>query len=300
MKQLESLVTMARNRAEKPVVAVVWPSDESTVTAVRRALDEKFIKAITVGCADNVEKELGSYIAAGQLTTVDAPDAPTAAATAVALVNEGKAQLIMKGLINTDVLLKAILNKECGLMEKGSVLTHVTIGDIPSYDKLLLFTDPAVLPFPNAEQREAQLRYLLNIGHRIGIECPRVSLIHCSEKVDERHFPYTAEYRELAGRAANGEFGKCIVDGPFDVKTSCNLHAAQVKGIDSPLEGHADALIFPDINSGNAFYKSMTLFAGMQTAAVLCGARVPVVVPSRGDSGDNKFYSLAAASLLAD
>ena len=299
MRHLQELLERAHNNIAKPVVAVVWPADESTLMAIEAAVEQNIARVIAVGCREAVAQRMTDQVDNSSITITDAATPAEAATVAVKLVNEGKADTLMKGLVNTDVLLKAVLNKETGLMEPHGLLTHVTIGEIPTYNKLLLLTDVAVLPCPNDTQREAQLRLLLQLCRRLGIERPRVALAHCSEKVDERHFPVTVTYRDLTRRAATGEFGDCVVDGPLDVKTACDAHAATVKGINSPLQGQADAIIFPEIESGNAFYKAMTLFAGMRTAALVCGARVPVVVPSRGDDHQTKLYSLAAASLLS-
>lgn len=283
----------------KPLAAVVWPGDESTLHAVRTAVEAGLIEAVMIGCREQVEREFADLLASDKVSIVDADDSAQASAIAVRLAREGRARLIMKGLVNTDVLLKAVLNKEEGILEPGRVLTHIAIADIPCRDKLLFFTDAAVLPYPTETQREQQLACVLDVCRAMGLARPRVALIHCSEKVNERHFPFTAHYRELAQRAQAGEWGDCVVDGPFDVKTSCDAHAAAVKGISSELNGSADALIFPDIESGNVFYKTITLFAGATTAGLLCGTRVPVVVPSRGDDMATKFYSIAAACRVA-
>ncbi|MDE7089489.1 MAG: phosphate butyryltransferase, partial [Prevotella sp.] len=218
-----------------------------------------------------------------------------AATKAVALVHEGKADVIQKGLLNTDNLLKAILNKETGILPKGQVLTHLTCAKLPQYDKLLFMTDVAVIPYPTKEQREQQLRYLLNLCRKMGVEEPRVALINCSEKVNAKHFPCTVEYQELVEQTRLGLFGPCIVDGPLDLKTSLSPAALHKKGLQSPLEGRSDGLIFSDIQAGNVFYKTITLFCNAQTAAILQGPQVPVVLTSRADSADNKFYSLALA-----
>jgi phosphate butyryltransferase len=218
-----------------------------------------------------------------------------AAAQAVALVREGKADVIMKGLLNTDNLLKAILNKECGILPKGQVLTHLTCAKLPMYDKLLFMTDVAVIPYPTKEQREQQLIYLLALCRKMGVEEPRIALISCSEKVNPKHFPCTVEYQELVEKTKTGAFGPCIVDGPLDLKTSLSPAALHKKGLSSPLEGRSDGLIFSDIQAGNVFYKTITLFCQAQTAAILQGPQVPVVLTSRADSPDNKFYSLALA-----
>ena len=253
-------------------VAVVCP-DEGTRAAVERAVQAGFVNPVWVEDED-----------------VDA-----AAARAVALVRQGEADVIMKGLINTDNLLKAILNKETGILPRGQVLTHLTCAKVPQYDKLLFLTDVAVIPYPTSEQREQQLLYILALCRKMGVSEPRVALISCSEKVNPKHFPCTVEYRELVEKSQTGAFGPCIVDGPLDLKTALSAAALHKKGLHSPLEGRSDAIIFSDIQAGNVFYKTITLFCEAQTAAILQGPQVPVVLTSRADSPDNKYYSLALA-----
>ena len=279
IKNLDELIAHLAGRGGKKRIGVICPRDESTRKAIKMA-----------------ETEMGFA------TTVvfDDDDACKAAAQAVAAAREGQVDVIMKGLINTDDLLRAVLNKEMGLLPKGRVLTHLTCAQIPVYDKLIFCSDVAVIPPPTAEQREEQLKYLLQLMHSLGIEEPRVGLINCTEKVNEKHFPFTAEYKQLIAKAQTGAFGKCIIDGPLDLKTCFSPEALHKKGINSPLEGKADAIIFPDIQAGNVFYKTITCFCpGTETAAVLAGTQVPVVLPSRGDSPTNKAYSLALACLLA-
>ena len=280
---------------ERRRVAVVCPNDESTQQAVCRAVEMGFVSVLAVGCTPEAVRALRG--GAGHVELVDATDVNDAAAKAVALVREGRADVMMKGLLNTDDLLRAILNKETGILPKGRVLTHITCAEVPQYDKLLFCTDVAVIPKPTKEQREAQLSYLLRLCRSMGIREPGVALINCSEKVSEKHFPHTVEYRELVARAEKGDFGPCIVDGPLDLKTSLSGKALKKKGLQSPLRGHADALIFPDIQSGNVFYKTITLFCRAKTAAMLAGPEVPVVLTSRADDVDSKFYSLALACI---
>jgi phosphate butyryltransferase len=258
-------------------------------------MDEGIADVILVGADEEAKGSFAHY--GDRVTMVDAADVDEAAARAVALVREGRANVLMKGLLNTDNLLRAVLNKETGILPRGRVLTHMVCAQIPQYDKLLFCTDVAVIPRPTKEQREEQLRYVLETCRDMGVEEPRVALINCSEKVSEKHFPHTVDYRELVARAGAGEFGRCIVDGPLDLKTSLSAAALKKKHLESPIEGRADALIFPDIQSGNVFYKAITLFCEAETAAVLKGPQVPVVLTSRGDSAASKFYSLALACL---
>lgn len=279
IQNLDEMIGRLIAKGGKKRIGVICPRDESTRKAVEEATS-------TTGFAEAV--------------VFDNDDVLVAAQQAVAAAREGKVDVLMKGTLNTDDLLRAVLNKETGILPKGRVLTHLTCAQIPSYDKLVFCSDVAVIPYPTAEQREEQLKYLLQLMRSMGVEEPRVGLINCTEKVNEKHFPVTVEYRQLVEKAATGVFGPCIVDGPLDLKTCFSPEALHKKGINSPLEGRADAIIFPDIQAGNVFYKTITCFIpGVETAAVLAGTQVPVVLPSRGDSPKNKLYSLALACSLS-
>jgi phosphotransacetylase len=295
IRNFEELVSHLSQRTERRRVAVVCPNDHSSQEAVARALDEGIADILIVGADEEAKSFFAKY--GERIESVDAPDVDEAATKAVALVREGRADVLMKGLLNTDNLLRAVLNKETGILPKGRVLTHIACAQMPQYDRLLFCTDVAVIPRPTKEQREEQLRYVLELCRTMGVEKPRVALINCSEKVNEKHFPHTVEYRELVAKAEAGEFGPCIVDGPMDLKTSLSEAALKKKHLESPIEGKADALIFPGIQSGNVFYKAITLFCQADTAAILKGPQVPVVLTSRGDSPASKFYSLALACL---
>ncbi len=275
IQNFDDLISVLKSRGDRKRVAVIYPRDESTKKAVEMAEQAGFINPIIF----------------------DSDNADEAAAQAVAEARAGKVEVLMKGLINTDNLLRAVLNKETGILPKGNVLTHLTCAQLSNYDKLIFCSDVAVIPYPTAEQREEQLKYLLTLMRSMGVEEPRVGLIHCTEKVNEKHFPVTVEYKSLIAKAETGAFGPCIVDGPLDLKTCFSPAALHKKGINSPLEGHADAIIFPDIQAGNVFYKTITCFCDAQTAGILSGPQVPVVLPSRGDSPENKFLSLALACI---
>ena len=177
------------------------------------------------------------------------------------------------------------------------LMTHVAMAEIPKYEKLLFFTDAAVIPVPTEAQRRQQIHYVNYICHALGIEEPRISLIHCAEKVSAKTFPYTVDYLEIIAEAQTGKFGRCIIDGPLDLKTSLDSVSLREKGIHSVIDGQADALIFPDIVAGNVFYKTITLFGYAKTAGVLQGTQCCCVLPSRADSPDSKYYSLALAAI---
>ena len=293
----DALVARLSSLGRRIRVAVINATDESTVDAICKALQAGFAEAVLVGemPADKLRKRLEPY--AEHLRLVPVNDEDAAAARAVELVRAGEADVLMKGLLHTDNLLRAVLNKDKGLLPAGRVLSHITVAEIPDFNRLLFFTDVAVIPEPTAEQRIWQVRYADEICRAFGIDAPRIALVHFTEKVSPK-FPLTQEYRTLAEAAANGEWGSTIIDGPLDVRTAVDAEALHTKGIRSPLEGKADALVFPNLEAGNTFYKSITFFAHATVAGVLQGTTHPVVLTSRGDDSRSKFLSLATAAIV--
>ena len=258
-------------------IAAVMPDDEASQAALKRIADERLATVINI--------------------VNEQPD--VAAQEAVALIRQGEADVLMKGLIGTDQLLRAVLNKETGILPQGHVLTHLAAVEIPTYHKLLFFSDAAVIPYPTHEQRIEQVRYAVNVCHGLGIDEPRVALTHCAEH-GGKQFPFVDGYADIIQMAHDGAFGRCLVDGPMDIKTACSLEALHAKHMTSPLEGEADVLIMPDIEAGNTLYKALTFFVESKAAGMLCGAQCPVVLPSRGDDAETKYSSilLALGSLL--
>ena len=298
IRNFTDMVSQLAGQACRKRVAVVCAADASTRRSVARAVEQGWAEAVFVGrvealrgCADL------AGLSADRVTFVEAESDESAALKAVELVRGGQADVLMKGLVRTDVLLRAVLDKANGLLPAGRVMTHVAVASVPAYDKLLFFSDAAVIPYPTQVQRFAQIEYLTALCRRFGVACPKVALLHCSEKPNAKHFPFTVGYADLITEAQRGAFGPCVVDGPLDLRVSCSVQSMHAKHIDSPLCGAADALIFPDIESGNLFYKTVTLFAGALVAGMLQGTMVPVVLPSRGDDSDSKFNSLALACL---
>lgn len=297
IRNFEELIDHLRLRGNRRRVAVVWAADAQTQMSVSQGLEVGFIDAVFVGCREEVEANAVLMRHREHVFFEDAGDSDDAAHKAVALVREKRADILMKGMLNTDNLLRAVLNKETGILPHGRVLTHITAAEIPSYEKLLFFTDSAVIPYPTQQQRVEQVKYIAYAARAFGISKPKIALVHCSEKVDGKHFPFTSGYKDIVEMAGRGELGDCTVDGPMDVKTACSMENMQKKGLSSPVNGEADGLVFPDIEAGNMFYKTITLFCHANTAAVLQGTLAPVVLPSRSDNKMSKFYSLALAAL---
>lgn len=282
------------NRRQRLVAVCAY--DDSTTSAVARAVSEGFAEVVFVGDRARAERHPEVAALGGHARFVETADGDQAARAAVELARAGEADILMKGLIHTDDLLRAVLDKSRGILPPGRVLTHVAAAQIPAYGRMLFLSDAAVIPYPTQEQRIAQVAHVVGVCRAFGVAAPRVSLIHCSEKASPK-FPHTEGYADIIRLAARGEWGEAVVDGPLDVRTSCDPRGCAVKGIRSPLEGAADALIFPDIEAGNAFYKAITLFAGADVAGVLRGTVCPVVLPSRGDSAASKYYSIAMAAV---
>ena len=298
--QFNTLPERLRLTGKRVRVAVASPADSHTEEVVARAAAGHLAEFTLVTSGNKTEAAARLQVLYPEsISLVAADDDDDAARKAVAEVRSGRAGVLMKGTLNTDNLLRAVLNKECGLLEPGHVLTHIAVAEIPGMERLLFFTDAAVIPYPTTEQFDAMTAYATDTCRRIaGTECPRVALTHCTEKTSEK-FPQTISYAQLRENAAAGRYGNALVEGPMDVKTACDAESGAIKGIKGQVAGRADIIIFPDIEAGNTFYKTITLFAHATVAGMLAGTTAPVVVTSRADSADSKFYSLAVACLSA-
>lgn len=299
IKNFKELTHYIQTQARPKTIAVVCPYDDHTEYAILRSLDEGIARFILVGIPTKMPNSLTSPERGNVISILETSDCKEATQLGVHLIKQGKADILMKGIINTDDLLRVVLDKEEGLLPKGKILTHLAVMEIPRYPKLLFFSDAAVIPRPNILQRIKIIEYAIRVCHQFGIETPKVSLIHFSEKASPK-FPISMDYVNIVEQAEAGAFGNAIVDGPLDVKTSCDHESGEIKGITSPIKGQADVLIFPNIQAGNTFYKAVSLFADAQMAGVLQGTCCPVVLPSRSDTGLSKYYSIVMACLIAE
>lgn len=280
-------------------VAVAAAEDANTLGAVMRASADGFARPVLIGNREAIMRTSAeANVPVDESYIVHVPDHAGAVAAAVDMVKSGEADVLMKGLVNTDLFLKAVLNPEKGLLPKGQVMSYVCAVEVPAYPKLLFVTDTAVLPFPDLKQKEAMLRYALRMARRFGVVKPKVALIGASEKVSE-HFPNSVDYALLSKMAERGAFGDCIVDGPLDVFLACDPASAAIKGVPTPVAGEADVLLFPSLESCNPFYKGLMLFAGGELAGMICGPEKPVVVMSRSESENSKYYCIALSCLMA-
>lgn len=292
----EQMAARIKQQPQRSRIAAVCPDDEHSQQALLQALRQNMADVVMIGHTalyQTVAREFPDRV-----SCIEASDPVQAAAQAVAAVRQGQADLLFKGLIASDDLLRAILHKPDGLLQAGQVLTHIAVAQLPAHPRLLLLSDVAVIPYPTLAQRQAQIGYLADACRRLGISTPRIAMLHCSEKVSDK-FPLTLDYQTLKQQAAQGLWGDVLIDGPMDLTTACLPQAGQIKHIKSAIGGRADALLMPDIEAGNILYKALSLFGDARVAGILQGASCPVVLTSRGDSTESKFNSLAFAALMA-
>jgi len=229
---------------------------------------------------------------------VNEPNEIKAASLAVQLINEGKANLLMKGSLSTDKYMRAILNKEKGLCNEGAVLSHISVMEFPSYSKLLTVSDVAIIPLPDFKQKVKMINYLVKTAKAIGVEKPKVAVIAATEQM-LAGMQACIDGAMLAKMSDRGQIAGCIVDGPLSLDCAIDKESVEIKKVTGPVAGDADCLLFPNIESGNVFFKGGTKLAGAELAAYVAGARVPCVLTSRGDSALTKTYSIALSALMA-
>jgi phosphate butyryltransferase len=296
IRSLEQLTARLKGAAPRRVV-VAAGHDENSIQAAARAADERVATMILVGDAGRARKLCATFgIDPALFTIIDEPDMNKAGTRARDMVRSGEADVLMKGLISTDAYMRLILDKENGLLPKNAVLTHIAVLDIPAYQraqgKLLFVSDVAIIPAPDLATKIKMVDYLVDAAHRFGIETPRVALIAATEKVTDK-MPATLDAAAIAKMAERGQIKKAIVDGPLALDVALSPEACAIKELSSAVGGAADALVFPNIEAGNVFYKACTILGGAILAAIVVGATAPCVLTSRADSEDSKFYSIA-------
>ena len=279
-------------------IAVANAVDTHTLDAVLQAVEMGIIEAFLIGDVASIESpHLFEHNLSPFIHIIDIPDVQVATLEAVRMVKSGEADILMKGLVNTDVLLRAILDKEKGLLPPGNILTYNAALQIPTYHKLVFFADPVVIPSPNITQRIAMIKYAIASAYKFGISKPKVALIHATEVANPK-IHYMQDYLDIMQMWRNGEFGDVIMDGPLDIFLALDKERGSIKNVPTPVLGDADILIFPNFECANCFYKGLSLFAGAQMGGLLQGTEKPVVLTSRSESIDSKFYSIAIACLL--
>jgi phosphate butyryltransferase len=280
-------------------IAVAWAQDTNTIGSVYKAVNKGLIDAFMIGRPSeilNICRKEG--LDENLFTIVGAENEFQASVEAVRMAKNGEADIVMKGLVGTDKFLKAVMDKETGIMIPNAVLSYVGVLEIPAYDKLLFITDPAVIPFPDLDQKIAMAGYAIDMARKFGVEKPKIALIGASEKMS-RHFGNSVDYAIMCKMADRGQIKNCIMDGPLDLFLACDKKSITTKGVDTPVNGDADILLFPSLESCNPFYKGLMLFAQGELAGLIRGTEKPVIVMSRNESEISKYFCITLSCLMA-
>lgn len=290
---------LKRNEMTKMKLAVVASQDEEVLEAVVESSKLGLVEPILIGDKDktnSIADNLGINIKDFQL--IDEADNQKAAEIGVKLVSSGEADYIMKGLIDTSTLLKAVLNKEWGL-RTNSLLSHVMIYEVPTYHKLLFLTDGGMNLSPSVDDKQKIIENATIVAKSLGTEQVKVAVLAAKEKVDPK-MQATIDANELKNRYIQGMFSDgVIVEGPMALDLALSKESAQIKNYNSIVAGDADILLVPNIEMGNGIGKSITYLATGKSAGIIMGARVPIVLVSRSDDNITKLYSIALGSIVA-
>ena len=292
----QELIDSVKNANRRIAVAVA--QDAEVLIAVRKAADLGIVKPVLVGeeaAIKSIAAELN--ISLDGMEIIDEADKVEACRKAVKLVHDGDADVVMKGIVDTSVILKAVLDKDIGLRD-APVLSHVAVFGVEGFDRLLYITDAAMCIAPDVEQKAHIIGNSVKVAHALGNENPIVTCVCAVEKVNPK-MQATLDAAELVERNKRGEITGCTVCGPLALDNAISEEAAKHKGITDPNAGKSDIILVPYIEAGNIFYKSLTYMAKAQNAGMIVGAKAPVVVTSRADSDETKLNSIALAIAVA-
>lgn len=298
-KSFNDILTMVKSCSMKKV-AVAVAQDENVLEAVKVAKERGIADSILVGDLDEIKviaDKIGMNLADFEVRDVKGITA--AALEAVKLVHDGKADMYMKGLIDTKGFLKSVLDKDVGL-RTGRPLSHVCVFDVEGIDHLLFLTDVAFIPYPTLEDKVNIINNTIEICEACGVPNPKIAPLAAVEVVNPK-MPCTVEAAELTRMNEEGEITGCIIDGPLSMDLATEPEAAKHKGATGrKIVGDADVLLFPDIHSGNITYKAMVHYANVINGNMITGTKAPVILTSRSDSVEVKVNSLALGAVVAE
>lgn len=296
--KLEQMYEVLRG-AEKQKLVAVWANDSHTVGAVSQAIDLGIVDGILVGDETEIKNvcqaeniDISKFRIEHTTTDVEAAN------KAVKLIVSGEGDILMKGLLSTDKYMRAILNKEAGLLPPKGVLSHVTVIENEFYHKLLVVGDVAIIPEPDLKQKVAIANYLIKTAKAIGIDTPKLAAISASEQVLPG-IQSSVDASLLSKMSERGQISGAVIDGPLSLDASIDKESAETKKIGGEVAGNADCLLFPNLDAGNVFYKMNSKLSKAEMGAFVAGAKVPCVLSSRGDSTKTKLNSIALCAMLA-
>lgn len=294
IKSFKQLVENIKGYSKKTVV-VVCAHDEHTLEAVVKAEEEGLVTSILLGNSEEITRLLKQLnFNKSAETIIETPTDQAAAQKAVELVREGKADFIMKGKIQTADLLKAVVDKEKGL-RTGRVISHLAFNELPNYHKLICVTDGGMMMYPDLEQKKQIIENGVDTLRAMGIEEPKVAVLTAVEKVNPK-MPETIDADALKKMNQAGEIKDCVIEGPISYDLAMNAESAKIKGFESPVTGDVDLLVVPNITVGNILGKSLVYSANSKMAGIIVGAKVPIVLTSRGATSEEKYLSLVLSA----
>lgn len=299
IKKLDDIFDELKSCDKKAVLSVAAAHDEEVLLAVKDACDMNIIKAILIGEEEKIRK-IASEINfdLSDVEVINESDLKLCAEKAVKLVSSGKADYVMKGLLDTSIILKEVLNKEYGL-RTDSLLSHVMIYEVPSYHKLLILTDGGMNIDPDVSQKKKIADNAIKVAKSLGIENVKVACLAAKEKVNPK-MQATLDADELKSMCKDGMFGNgVVVEGPIAFDLAVSKEACKIKGYESEVGGDADILLVPTIETGNGIGKALTYMANAKSAGIIMGAKAPIVLVSRADTHESKLYSIAYGAIAA-
>lgn len=299
IKKLDDIFDELKSCDKKAVLSVAAAHDEEVLLAVKDACDMNIIKAILIGEEEKIRK-IASEINfdLSDVEVINESDLKLCAEKAVKLVSSGKADYVMKGLLDTSIILKEVLNKEYGL-RTDSLLSHVMIYEVPSYHKLLILTDGGMNIDPDVSQKKKIADNAIKAAKSLGTENVKVACLAAKEKVNPK-MQATLDADELKSMCKDGMFGNgVVVEGPIAFDLAVSKEACKIKGYESEVGGDADILLVPTIETGNGIGKALTYMANAKSAGIIMGAKAPIVLVSRADTHESKLYSIAYGAIAA-
>lgn len=295
LKNFRDLIEKVQKCESKKRVAVAAAQDGHTLEAVFRAAKDKLVEPVLVGNKEKIEEILKELDVDYDISSIISTESDKESAEkTVELINEGKADFIMKGKLQTADLLRAVVDKEKGL-RTGRVMSHVAILEVPAYHKLIAVTDGGMMMYPNADEKKQILESAVDVFLAMGYECPKVAVLAAVETVNPK-MPEAVDADILKKMNQSEEIKDCIVEGPISFDLTFSKESAEIKGYSSPVTGEADILLAPNITTGNIMSKALIEMAGATMAGMIVGAKVPIVLTSRGASSEEKYLSIVLSA----
>ena len=297
-KNFDDLLSRVKECKRKKV-SVAVAQDEPVLEAIKAAKEQGIADAILVGDKNKI-KEIADSIGMDitQFEVIHEPDVKKAALFAIQLVSSGRADMVMKGLVDTATFLRSVLNKEVGL-RTGKVMSHVSVFEIEGFDRLIFLTDAAFNTYPDLKAKVQIVQNSVSVAHACGIECPKVAPV-CVVEVVNPDMPATIDASLLSKMNDRGQIKGCVVDGPLALDNALSEEAAHHKGITGPVAGKADVIMLPNIETANVMYKTLTYTSNSRNGGILVGTSAPVILTSRADSFETKVNSIALAAVVAE